>query len=243
MGLKVFNGSSWSSQASNFSLYNGSSWTQVQRGYVYDGTQWRQFWPEAPANIAAPTISGITSYLGVGQTATCSTGTWTNSGTITYQWQRAFWSSSSSWSNISGATSSSYFAGASQTSYDLRCAVTNTNARGATTVFTSNTGVIPAAILTGLTGSKQGQNKALLSWNPSLGAGAYLIQYQYVGIIPLTNVYTTSTSYFIDASMYPNAPSIGPSVTPAGPNSDGFPSQSGWGGYPGFGQNVTINWP
>lgn len=249
MGLFVYNGSSWSGQATGFKLYNGSSWTNVVRGYVYNGSSWSQFYPEYPANTSSPTITFSNSspynnaYAGgAGQTLTCSSGAWTNSGTITYQWEQKFWNGGS-WGAVSGSTSSSIFVDSAKVGYSLRCTVTNTNNRGGTSVTTGETGTFPPAYLTGLTASKQGQNKALLSWNSSYGAGAYLIQYQYVGTVPLTNVYTTSTSYLIDLTSYPNIPSLGPSVTPAGPNSNGFPNSSGWGGYPGYGQNANIFWP
>jgi uncharacterized repeat protein (TIGR02543 family) len=61
-------------------------------------------------NTVAPTITGTKQE---GQTVTADPGTWSGNGTITYayQWQRGFQESSSifSYTDISGATSSTYF--------------------------------------------------------------------------------------------------------------------------------------
>lgn len=245
MGLKIYNGSTWSSQASAFKYYNGSVWVDVLRGYVFESSQWKQFWPEFPANTATPTVTysypipyNSANIGGVGQTVSSSSGTWTNSGTITYQWQRAFWNNSSSFSNIPGATSSSYFLDTSNVAYSVRCAVTNTNSRGATTVYTATDSTLGPKYLTGATKSFLGGNKWFVSWNSSYGAASYYIQYQYVGSIPLTEVNTTATSYTIDASAYPTAPNVGVLINPCGPSSNGFPVAAYGFGYPGYGQNA-----
>src|SRR5581483_6274455 len=64
--------------------------------------------PAAPSNTVAPAISGTAQD---GQTLSTSTGTWTSPDTLSYsyQWQRSS-DGGSTWSNISGATSSSYAA-------------------------------------------------------------------------------------------------------------------------------------
>lgn len=237
MGLKVYNGSSWSSQASAFKLYNGSAWININRGYVFDGTQWRQYWPEAPANIVAPTVT-TNSGFGSGSTLTSTTGFWTNNPTsYTYQWQRGP-TDNSSYSNISGATSSSYTLTNSDIGYSVRVVVTATNARGSTSVnawYIQGSPVTPAN-LTGLSASKTGSGSFFASWNAAAGAGAngattaYRVTHQYGGSV--VTIGTNSTSISVSGITSPNR-SI--SVVPLyrSPSFGGIDLE-------GNGQNVTI---
>ena len=209
MGLKVYNGSSWSSQASAFKLYNGAAWTDITRGYVFDGSSWRQFWPEAPANIVSPTVSTNIGFS-AGSTLTSTTGVWTNNPTsYSYQWQRGP-TDNSSFSNISGATSSSYTLGTSDIGYTVRVVVTATNARGSTSVnvwYLQGTPVTPAP-LTGLSASKTGSGSFFASWNSALGAGAngattaYRVYHQYGGSV--VTIGTNSTSISVSGITSPN---------------------------------------
>jgi len=86
---------------------------------------------QVPVNTALPTVS-VTTYIapapGVALTATA--GTWTSSGalTYTYQWQRSL--DDSIYTDISGATSSSFTARQADLGYYLRARVTATNANG-----------------------------------------------------------------------------------------------------------------
>ena len=73
-----------------------------------------------PANTAAPVASGT---LTVGSTLSCTSGTWTNSPTYTYQWQRGG-------ANISGATASTYVTVSADGGTSVGCLVTATNASG-----------------------------------------------------------------------------------------------------------------
>jgi hypothetical protein len=83
-----------------------------------------------PTNTVAPVASFSGGVL------SCTTGTWNgySNGTITYayQWQ----SYSGSWSNVSGATSSTY---TPTLALDYRCAVTATNNGGSHVAANSNT--------------------------------------------------------------------------------------------------------
>lgn len=83
-----------------------------------------------PSNSVAPVASGTAR---IGQTLSCTTGTWTGDATITYtyQWQRAG-------VNIGGATSSSYVLVTADGGQAIRCRVTGTNAAGNSTA-SSNT--------------------------------------------------------------------------------------------------------
>jgi hypothetical protein len=75
-----------------------------------------------PSNTVAPVLSGTPT---VGQTLSCSTGTWlgTLPITYTYQWRRGV-------SNILGATSSTYTLVQADASFVVTCIVTATNAAG-----------------------------------------------------------------------------------------------------------------
>jgi hypothetical protein len=79
--------------------------------------------PAAPANTAAPTISGTPQQ---GDTLTASNGSWTNSpSSYAFQWQDC---SGSSCSSISGATSSTYTLQSSDVGDTIDVIVTATNA-------------------------------------------------------------------------------------------------------------------
>ena len=81
----------------------------------------------AAANTVIPAISGIAEY---GETLTSTTGTWSYSPTsYTYQWMRAA-TSSGSYSNISGATNSTYSPIAADIAQYLKVTVTATNVNG-----------------------------------------------------------------------------------------------------------------
>ena len=83
-----------------------------------------------PANTVAPVISGTGV---VGQTLSCSTGTWTGipAPTYTYQWLRGV-------SDIPGATSSTYTLVQADATYTITCQVTATNTVGSASVTSSN---------------------------------------------------------------------------------------------------------
>lgn len=82
-----------------------------------------------PVNTALP---GLNANVVVGQTQTCTTGTWTGNVTgYTYQWQRDN-HGGGTYSNISGATTSSYILTNTDDGCQLRCVVTATNANGST---------------------------------------------------------------------------------------------------------------
>jgi hypothetical protein len=80
-----------------------------------------------PANTTPPAITGTPS---VGQTLSCSTGTWTDSPTsYQYAWLRDV-------EPIPGATAASYLVTASDAGHDLTCEVTATNPAGSRQAFT-----------------------------------------------------------------------------------------------------------
>lgn len=89
---------------------------------------------EPPVNTVAPVVSGSET---VGDTLTCTTGTWTGSTPVfTYQWQRG------GWSNIVGATASTYLLTGDDEKVDVRCVVTATNSVGTASANSNKVGPI-----------------------------------------------------------------------------------------------------
>jgi hypothetical protein len=80
-----------------------------------------------PLNTAAPTVSGTAVRAG---TLNATTGTWTGAGnTYTYQWQRS--GDASTWTDIRGATLSSYVLTVADETGWVRVVVTGSNVEGA----------------------------------------------------------------------------------------------------------------
>ena len=128
--------------------------------------------PAAPSNSVAPTISGTTTF---GSVLTATSGTWSGSPTYGYQWQRAS-STGGSYSNISGATSSTYTLVAADVGQYLKVNVTATNGGGSTTALSSATAQIGKANQTTLTlglsaSSKTYPYSQALTLTPSGGTG------------------------------------------------------------------------
>ncbi len=99
----------------------------------------------APVNTVAPAVTGTAQ---VGQTLTCSTGTWTNTPTsYTYQWRQ-------DGSDITGATSSTYVPVVGDIGFPLDCVVTAHNAGGSTPQASNATDdVLPAAPVANFSGT------------------------------------------------------------------------------------------
>jgi hypothetical protein len=94
----------------------------------------------APVNSTLPTVSGTAK---VGQTLTVSNGTWSGSPTsYSYQWQRC--TSSTSCTDITGATNKTYTVTSADSGHTLRAAVTATNADGKATAFSDRTATVTA---------------------------------------------------------------------------------------------------
>jgi hypothetical protein len=88
----------------------------------------------APVNTVKPTISGTAK---VGEELTASNGTWSGGVTsFTYQWQRC--TSSTTCSNVDGATARTYGVRSADVGDTLRVAVTAHNASGSTTSVASD---------------------------------------------------------------------------------------------------------
>jgi len=88
-----------------------------------------------PENVSVPVVTGTVE---TGQTLTGTDGAWNTSGDFTRQWQRG--SDATSWSNISGATNSTYVLTSNDAGYRFRFAVTLTNDAGTATANSVQTG-------------------------------------------------------------------------------------------------------
>jgi hypothetical protein len=97
----------------------------------------------APANTAAPTISGTPQE---GQTLTATNGTWTGSTPITYayEWQRCD-ANGATCTAVAGATSQTYKLATADVGHTIRVVVKATNQAGSTTATSVPTAVIAPA--------------------------------------------------------------------------------------------------
>jgi len=94
-----------------------------------------------PANTAASIATNsvlpvVTGAWIQGTTLSASTGTWSSTGTFTYQWQ-SLASGGTTWVNIASAGSSSFLLTNTQTNSYVRVQVTNTNSAGAGIAYSS----------------------------------------------------------------------------------------------------------
>lgn len=126
-----------------------------------------------PVNVTAPVVSGTAT---VGQTLSCTTGTWTGlpTPTFAYQWQRVT-------TNISGATSSSYVLVAADAGSTIRCVVTATNSAGVAVANSNSTAsvaaTVPGAPTIG-TATATGSSTATVAYTaPASNGGATITSY------------------------------------------------------------------
>ena len=97
----------------------------------------------APTVVLAPAISGTASF---GETLTATSGNWANTPTsFTYQWSRAS-TSSGTYTNISGATGSTYNLLAADVDQFLKVTVTASNTGGSLASTSSATGAIAKTV-------------------------------------------------------------------------------------------------
>ena len=131
----------------------------------------------APVNSNPPAIAGTPLQ---GQTLTVSTGNWTPTATgYAYQWQSSS-DGGTSWSNIAGATGSSYTVASGDLGDELQVIVTATNGYGSNAVTTAAVGPVGSgapAVSSGPTASGHAQQGQVLSavstWSPSATTYAY----------------------------------------------------------------------
>ena len=97
-------------------------------------------------NSVAPVVTGAWIR---GTTLSASTGTWSSTGTFTYQWQ-SLASGGTTWTNIASAGSSTYLLTAGDTNTYVRVQVTNTNSAGAGIAYSSARSLIDSPYNTAL---------------------------------------------------------------------------------------------
>lgn len=140
MDLRIKLGSNWSSKVSQIYMSIDGVWKSIKSGYIKVGTQWQQFFLKiaTPVNTVQPAVTGSRYLYG---TLSGTLGTWTSpNGTNSYarQWQRAEYDGSSTpgtFSNIPGATSSTYTTTIDDNGKWIRLRVTATNLSGSDTAF------------------------------------------------------------------------------------------------------------
>ena len=128
-------------------------------------------------NSVAPAVTGSWTE---GTTLSASTGTWSTSGTYTYQWQSS--SDNSTWENIASATSSTYTLTSSEASKYVRVQVINTSSAGsgvAYSVARSKVGSPFNTTLPAITGTiKVGSTQTVSTGTWSNTPTAYSYQWQ-----------------------------------------------------------------
>jgi hypothetical protein len=128
-------------------------------------------------NTIAPAVTGAWT---VGTSISASTGTWSTSGTYTYQWQSS--SDNLTWSDIASATSSSYTLTSSEATKYVRVQVINTSSVGAGVAYSVARSKVGAPFNTALpliTGTiKVGSTQTVSTGTWSNTPTAYSYQWQ-----------------------------------------------------------------
>lgn len=168
--------------------WTGTAWGIVLQAGTGGGS------PAIPANTTLPAITGTAQ---VGQTLTASQGAWSNMPTsYAYQWRRGG-------AAITGATASTYVPVTGDIGAVLTCAVTASNAGGASSAVSAGTSVViaaltaPGAIAAAPTASATTSLSVTLAWlAPSTGGAAadYIVQYKLSSDTIWTTIDTGSTA-------------------------------------------------
>lgn len=155
---------------------------------VYVPGSWGKTWTitssiaVAPTNSAIPSISGTTRN---GQTLSTSNGTWSNSPiSFSYQWQRAS-TAGGTYSNISGATASTYILTTSDIGQYIKSSVTATNSAGSSTAVSSATTQIGKTLQASLSVALSATSGTypyarLITFTPTGGSGSGATTFQVV---------------------------------------------------------------
>jgi hypothetical protein len=149
----------------------------------------------APMLITAPAITGTAQ---VGQTLTCSTGTWQGTQSITYAYQ---WKAAGV--NISGATSSTYLLTSNEAGKTITCTVTATNSVGSNSITSEATAEVLLApsnvttpVITGTASVGQTLTSSTGTWNGSSPIN-YTYQWKRAGV---NIVGATNSTYILVAA-------------------------------------------
>ena len=188
-------------EATKVRVYNNGYFNYVGQVYVHNGSLFKMAYPDFPKISIEPYYSsGATYFSGVykayvGSPVTVSA-TWTagenyaDTGTnYDYQWQKYTYISGPGlyyWANLSGngADTDTY---TPQEEATIRCSVTASNVRGATTVYSPSliTQIQAATAPTSVTASNNGsQTTVTVSWSGAANAGRYRIFWNSNGTVP-----------------------------------------------------------
>jgi hypothetical protein len=128
-------------------------------------------------STSAPIVSGSWT---TGSTLSTTNGTWSSSGTFTYQWQRS--TDNSTWSSISGATSSSYVLTSDDSSKYVRVQVYLAGSSGADgiaySVPTAKVGAPYNTVAPAITGTLRVGNVQTVSTGTWSGSPTFTYQWQ-----------------------------------------------------------------
>lgn len=177
------------------------------RTFTSSGTL-RLFSSGIPGATISPVISG--NLVGVGNVLSCTTGTWTGDGTIsyTYQWNRAG-------TPISGATSSTYTTVLMDGWKGTTCTVTATNSIGSTSAI-SNSLLVQSQTFTSVDTS--------VSFGPK--TSAIVVAGDQITVAESKDVALTSTASRVFSADFPNLVSSAISVQTTYAYTDGVPITS-----------------
>ena len=124
-----------------------------------------------PVNTVAPIVTGTASF---GSTLSTTNGTWTNTDTYTYQWQRTG-------TNISSATSSTYTLVQADIGNAIRCVVTGTNSYGNSSANSNATAnvvaIVPGAPTIGSATATSATTATVAFTAPASNGGATITTY------------------------------------------------------------------
>jgi hypothetical protein len=145
--------------------------------------------PVGPVNTVAPVVSGTPN---VGQTLSCTTGTWSGVGTITYayQWQR-------DGVNIGSATASTYALVGADAGTTVRCRVTATDDNGSNSANSNGLAVtyaVPANTVAPVVSGSLSVGSTLTT-TTGTWTGSPTITYSYQWKRGATNVGTNANTY------------------------------------------------
>jgi hypothetical protein len=132
---RYYHGKSTHRQAETIPVTTGSNTGAINES-LYEG------FPTTPTSTAAPTLTGTAA---VGQTLTCSQGSWAHEPTyLLYQWTR-------NGTVITGQTGSTYVLQAADQGHSITCTVTAGNGAGAVTVNSNAVAIpVPLALFVGV---------------------------------------------------------------------------------------------
>lgn len=149
----------------------------------------------APVNTVAPAITGTSE---VGQTLTCSTGTWTGGvHSYSYQWQIV----NSEVENIAGATLNYYVITGLSTDHQLQCLVTATTNSGSTSQVSNLTATVTDAWFIVEDGTGKSDAISLCSLEYANGYHAHRGNYQWGALTSGARqvLLTKATDYLMQA--------------------------------------------